>query len=50
MDRMERRGLTDSQDNRDFTTGNQTMRFVLWEEEAWMMTKHQPGNSLGIPG
>jgi hypothetical protein len=35
---------------RDFTTGNQMMGFVLWGKEAWMTTKHQPGNYLGIPG
>lgn len=47
---MDRRGQIDSQDNRNFTTGSQMMKFVFCEEEAWMPTKHQPGNYLGGPG
>lgn len=33
--------------NRDFTTGNEMMIFVLQEEEAWMTINLQPGNYLG---
>lgn len=47
---MDRRGQIDSQGNRDFTTGNQMMKFVFWGEGAWMIRKHQPGNDLGAPG